>query len=143
MKKPLLPQSDLAKRLCDIFHRRHTTPWQPKEKRVFLQIRDAIDEQDLQNIERRYKTLWPPNSDKNTLRHDLYTFMNNYATEADRANIWAEQHPIKRVRKIIPIELPSEPYVEPTDPEVLARRDRFMAEYYARKALRKQVKESA
>lgn len=137
MKRPLIPQSDLAKRLCDIFHRRHTTPWQPKEKRVFLQIRDAIDEQDLQNIERRYKTLWPPNSDKNTLRHDLYTFMNNYATEADRSNIWAEQHPIKRVRKIIPIELPSDR--PPLSAEEQASADRFMEQYRQRK----QVKESA
>lgn len=137
MKKPLLPQSKLAKRLCDIFHRRHTTPWLPKEKRAFLQIRDAIVEQDLQNIERRYKTLWPPNRDKNTLRHDLYTFMGNYTTEADRANIWAEQNRVRVPRKIIPIELPSEG--PPLSEQDQADSERFLEQY----RLRKLAKESA
>jgi hypothetical protein len=136
MKKAvLLPQSDLAKRFCDIFHRRHTTPWQPKEKRAFLAIRDSVNEDDLKNIERRYKTLWPPNSDKNTLRHDLYTFLNNYATEADRANIWAEQHPVRVVRKVIPMPpIPSEPYVPPIrTPEEQEEYDRFIKEFERRK----------
>lgn len=135
--KTLLPTSDLAKRLCNIFHRRHTTPWQPKEKRVFLQIRDAITEEDLLNHERRYKTLWPPGRDKNTLRHDLYTFMNNYAPETDRSNIWAEQHPIRKERKIIPIELPGEQ--PPLSAEEQASADLFMEQY----RMRKRAKESA
>lgn len=134
MATSLLPQSPLAKRICDIFHRRHTTPWLPKEKRAFLLIRDSIDEQDLRNIERRYKKLWPPMREKNTLRHDLYTWLNNYTTEADKANQWAEQNPEKpKPRVIIPYSPP--PSNEP--PPVLSAEEEQRAAQFSAEMLRR------
>jgi hypothetical protein len=133
--KPLTPTQPLALRICDIFHRRHSTPWQPKEVRAYKSIARHIEEEDLQMIERTYKAQWPPNRDKNILRHDVYTWLNNYATEVDRARIWCESHPIKAVRKIIPIELPSRP-AQPPSAEDVARTEIFMEQYRQRKQLK-------
>lgn len=131
MKLPsLIPTTNLAFRFCDIMHRRHTTPWQPKEKRAFKLMVPGMNESDLCNVERRYRTLWPPNRDKNTLRHDLGTLLNNWPGEVDRANIWCEQHPEKKARVVIPMPpQKSEPYIPSTDPAVIAEQERFMEHY--------------
>jgi hypothetical protein len=136
--KAMLPTQPLALRICDIFHRRHTTPWQPKEVRAYKAIARYVVEEDLQMIERTYREQWPPNRDKNILRHDLFTFLNNYSGEVDRARIWCELHPIKsQTRKVIPMPpIQSVPYVAPSDPADLAAIERFNAE----RLLRKQAK---
>jgi hypothetical protein len=135
MKKPLLPQSELAKRICAIFHRKLTTVWDIKEVRSFRRIKDHIEEEDLQMIERRYKSCWPPR-EGNYLRRNLYTFLNCYASEIDSARIWCEEHPLRKPpRKVIPMPpVPSEPYGSPVrTPEEQAAYDRFMEEFQRRK----------
>ncbi len=89
-------------------------------------------------LERYYAANWPPESNKNHLRHDLVTLLNNAFGEVDRARIWCEKHPLRRERKIIPMPpIQSDiPYVESTDPLEIAARQRFLEEYRQRKAAR-------
>jgi hypothetical protein len=117
-------------------HRQATTQWnEKKEIKGFRVLSKQICEGDMQLIERYYKANWPPKTGHNHLRHDLATLINNWAGEVDRARIWCEAHPLKpKPRKIIPIDLPSEPYIPPVrTPEEQAAYERFMADYYARK----------
>lgn len=138
MKSALFPSSPFALRLAAIMHRQPTTPWnEKKEISHFRKLAKHIHEEDLQLVERYYKSNWPPTTGKNHLRHDLATLINNWSGEVDRARIWCEAHPIKIVRKIIPIELPSEG--PPLSDEDQADSERFLAQY----RLRKLAKESA
>lgn len=136
-----IPTTDPAKRIAILLHRKLTTPWSDKEIRAYKKLVKAgcfktFD--DLAMIERRYKAQWPPDRDKNTLRHGLLAFLNGYPDEIDRASLWCDRHPEKpKPRKIIPIELPSDR--PPLSAEEQASADRFMEQYRQRK----QVKESA
>lgn len=135
-KSAKLPTSDYAKRLAAVMHRKHSTAWMPKEIRVFRLIAPTIQESDLRNVERRYRTLWPPNTGKNSLRHDLYTLLNNWSPETDRANAWCEQHPEKVIRKVIPLPpVKTEPFQPLTDPEEIAAVQRFEAFRKAKKEM--------
>lgn len=135
IKKSRVPTSDHAKRIAAINHRRLTTPWMPKEVAAFRLIKDQIVDDELAMVERRYKSQWPPESNKNTLRHDLYTMLNNWAGEVDRARVWCDQHPLKKEpRKIIPLPpAKSEPYVLPVDPAEVATLEKFLATLAERK----------
>lgn len=133
MKNPLLPTSDLAKRLCAIYHRRLDTPWQPRTVQRFRHWAPWLerDTEAVDLLERYYKANWPPNQEKNYLRHDFKTFINNLDGEVDRARIWCERHPLRKERKIIPMPpaRTDEPAVT-ADPECVQR---FLSEYQARK----------
>lgn len=131
MTRPLLPTCDLAKRFAAIMHRRLTTPWHDREVRAYKQIAKHVSDDDMANLERYYAAHWPPDREKNILRHDLLTLLNNAYGEIDRANIWCQRHPIRKERKIIP--MPPHQSDQPAvtaEPEVL---ERFMADYQARK----------
>jgi hypothetical protein len=137
-KSALFPTSPTALRFAAIMHRKPTTPWnEKKEIKGFRALSETVQEEDLTLVERYYKANWPPRTNKNHLRHDLATLINNWSGEVDRARIWCEQHPIRVERKIIPITLPSER--PPLSAEEQAEADRFMEQY----KLRKQAKESA
>lgn len=120
------PTSEHAKRIATMMHRRHSTPWDRKEVRKIRELETAgcfksLDELSL--VERRYRMNWPPRHNKNSLRTDLFTVINNWPTEIDRAVQWDEQNPIKVIpKKIIdfpPVE--GNGHVESVDPEQLAR----------------------
>lgn len=87
-------------------HLRPTTGWNPREKKAFCdRYKDGCfkHEQDIANLERYYKAHWPPDRDRNMLRHDLLTMLNNLQGEISRGNIHCEKHPIRVVNKIIPM----------------------------------------
>lgn len=133
-----LPTSPEAKRIADVMHRRRETHWNPREIKEFrLRRKEKCfeREEDLVNLERYYARHWPPNSDKNILRHDLITLLRHLQGEYDRARVWAEKHPVKAPpRKVIPMPLlNSEPYIAPTDPAEIERLERFEKERLARK----------
>jgi hypothetical protein len=77
-KKDNRPTTDTAKRIADIFRRRHSSAWSEDEIKAYKAI-GLIAEDDLQLIERYYAT-----GDK-YLRKDLQTFLNNFLGELDRA----------------------------------------------------------
>lgn len=130
--KSRLPTTDHAKRLAAIMHRRLSTPWMPKEIKAKRAI-GLIEETDILSLERYYRKNWPPGKNQNILRRDLFTLLNNFRSEVDRANIWNESRPDKPIpRKIIPLPpAPSEPFIQTE--EARARTDAFMEEYRARK----------
>lgn len=136
-KTSLRPSSPFALRLAAIMHRQPTTAWnEKKEIANFRVLAKTIQEDDIALVERYYRKNWPPRTNVNHLRHDLATLINNWTGEVDRARIWCESHPIKQPpRKIIPLPpVPSDiPYAAPTDPEEIARIQRFEAERLARK----------
>lgn len=110
--RPQCPSSMLAKRFAAIMHRQETTPWHPKWIDAFRAMMPYVVDCDLLKIERRYRTLWPPNREKNSLRHDLYTLINNYLSEVDRANAWCDAHKEKKPRNIIQMPpIASAPYI--------------------------------
>lgn len=135
-KSARLPSSESATRVAAIFHRQLSTKWSEREIKTFRQLVkdgyfDVLDGLGL--IERCYRMQWPPRREKNILRHDLATFLNNYQTELDRATAWSEAHPEKpKPRKIIPLPpAPSEPLVLSAEDQVQA--DKFLEQYRARK----------
>lgn len=77
-----LPTSDRSKRIANIFHRRHSTPWSAKEIAAFKAIKGVPDE-DFDLVEEFYLK-----SGHKFLRQDLGTFLNNFLGELDRARAW-------------------------------------------------------
>jgi hypothetical protein len=85
-----LPTTEEAKRVATIFHRRLTTAWSGREIKAFKNA--AITSEDLDVVEPYYAAHWPPDRDKNILRHDLLTFLNNFQGEVDRARVWVKKN---------------------------------------------------
>ncbi len=81
----MVPTTEQSKRIASVFHRKHTTAWTPQEIKAYKSI-GTLPEEDLQAVERYYADNWPPRRDVNILRHDLITFLNNFAGEVDRAH---------------------------------------------------------
>ncbi len=93
-----VPTTEQSKRIAIMFQRRLTTPWTRNEKHAYKQL-GKIPEEDLAAVERYYSELWPPERDKNILRHDLVTFLRNFQGEVDRAHSYsrkAAKEPVKR-----------------------------------------------
>lgn len=136
--KSTVPTTALARRIAAIVHRKPTTPWDEKEIRVYKKrVREGAFE-DLENLARieRYEAFERKKKDNGIHRRDLYTLLNKWYGEGDRALEHEEKHPDKpKPRKIIPLPLTenSEPY-NPT-PEDVERTEQFMAQYRARKKL--------
>lgn len=132
-----VPSSEPAKRLATLFRRRLTTEWAEKEVKRFRKLVKAGCFEPLADLDllERYYAFERKKGDNGCHRRDLFTFLNNYQGELDRANAWRELHPIKPTpRKIIPGQFGrSELYVAPTDPEEIALLARFEAERLARK----------
>lgn len=78
---PTTPQS---KRVAAIFRRREDTAWSGKEIAAYKKL-GTLKEEDLSTVEAYYK------SGAEYLRRDLYTFLNNFAGELDRARAWRGQ----------------------------------------------------
>jgi hypothetical protein len=92
-------------RLCAIFHKRPKTPLDRSEKTAWATLTNKgkrpLDEDELSMVERFYKRNWPPNRDKNNLRHALAQLMNNFGGEVDKARTWCAKYPAKPERKIV------------------------------------------
>lgn len=126
------PSSEAAKRVAAIFHRQLTTKWSEKEIKKFRAlVKDGMftDFNNLSLIERCYLRQWPPNRDKNILRHDLMTFLNHFETELDRAVAWNELHPVHQPRKIIPLPPAKEFTAEPLSDQELEQVQRFREQF--------------
>lgn len=131
----VIPSTEIAKRVAAIMHRKPSTHWAKNEVRRFRELLKVHGFDDLEAMERYYAANWPPRHGKNSLRTDLYTLLNHWPGELDRANIWAERNPVKTIRKVIPMpsQQQEEPYIAPTDPESLA----LIAKFNATRQLRK------
>ena len=90
-----LPTTEQSRRVAAIMHRKPTTPWQDNEVRAYKKI-GLIPEDDLAALERYYATQWPPCRDRNILRHDLLTLLNNFSGEIGRAHTNEQDRPAKR-----------------------------------------------
>lgn len=85
-----VPTHPNALRLAAMFHRKATTSWTDKEVRAFRSL-GQIEPADLDAVEAYYNAHWPPDREKNILRHDLITFLNNFHGEVDRAEMWRKR----------------------------------------------------
>lgn len=90
-----VPSTPAAVRVAQLFRRRLTTHWSPKEERVMRRLKkdhffDDLD--DLTMVE-LYYAFERKKGDKGIHRRDLATFLNNYGGEVDRARLWAEKFP--------------------------------------------------
>lgn len=87
----MTPTTEPAKRIAELFKRRLTTAWAPKEVLQYKKlVKDGCFENyidDLQLIE-RYYVFERRKEDKGIHRRDLLTFLNNYPGELDRARQW-------------------------------------------------------
>ncbi len=81
----------LSIRVGKIFHRKPATPWADKEKKALAKL-FPMSEESLELIERFYalpETSFPTDRSgkrEDYRRRDLYTLLNNWAGEMDRAN---------------------------------------------------------
>lgn len=81
------PKSDEAKKIADIFHRRHGTEWADNEITGFRKIKDAIALKDLELIHKWYESE-RAKGEEGRQRRNLDTFLNNYLGELDKAREW-------------------------------------------------------
>lgn len=86
----MIPSTDTAKRIAILFKRRLDTHWSEKEVKRYRQlIKDQVmSDSALELIGRYY--VYQRKQEKGIHRRDLYTFLNNFAGELDRAQAWDE-----------------------------------------------------
>jgi hypothetical protein len=109
VNKPDKP--DFEARFRAIFRRREMSE---KERSKFKKLEKLIVEEELAMVERYYAV--NRKREDGYCRRDLYTFINHYLGEVDRARPWCEKHPVKV--KTQPKPPKPEPEVErpPEDP---------------------------
>ncbi len=88
-KKDNRPTTPEAKRIADLYHRKHSTPWTSKEIKSYRAL-FPLDPADL-DLVCRYTEAERTKGDDGRHRRDLGTFLNNYVTEVDRANEWLKK----------------------------------------------------
>ncbi len=97
----MIPSTDIAQRIAILFKRRHDTHWSEKEVRQYKRlIKDNVlkNTDQLELIERYY--VYQRKKENGIHRRDLYTFLNNFAGELDRAQAWDEEQRERLKRKI-------------------------------------------
>ncbi len=95
----MIASIELRERVGALFHRRPTTPWSHKEARVYAQIvKHGLRIEDLEMIERYY--VYQRKRENGIHRRDLYTFLNNFSGELDRARAWDEEMRERLKRKV-------------------------------------------
>jgi hypothetical protein len=98
----MTPTTNEAKRIATLFRRKLTTNWSVKEVKAFKVLMKQgcfNDPDDLRLVETYY--VFNMKKEGNYLRKDLYTFLNNFLGEVDRARTWSE-HNQSKVRKANP-----------------------------------------
>lgn len=98
----MTPTTEPARRIATLFCRKLSTNWSEKEIKSYKQLVkqecfDTLD--DLRLVETYY--IFNKKKPDNYLRRELYTFLNNYLGEVDKARAWAQTHKAK-VRKANP-----------------------------------------
>jgi hypothetical protein len=86
----MTPSTELPQRIAALFGRRQSTAWSEKEVRRYKAlVRDKVltGSEQLEIIE-RYYVFQRRRGEKGIHRRDLYTFLNNFAGELDRAREW-------------------------------------------------------
>jgi hypothetical protein len=91
-KKDALPTTPEAIAVASLFSRRLTTPWGPKEVRIFKQIvkRGILTADAMERIHAYYEAE-RAKGEEGKHRRDLKTFLNNFDGELDRATAFTEQ----------------------------------------------------
>ncbi len=87
----MIPSTDTAKRISILFKRRLDTHWSEKEVKRYRQlVKDQVmSDEALELIGRYY--VYQRKQENGIHRRDLYTFLNNFAGELDRAQAWDEE----------------------------------------------------
>ncbi len=87
----MIPSTDTAKRIAILFKRRLDTHWSEKEVKRYRQlVKDQVmSDEALELIGRYY--VYQRKKENGIHRRDLYTFLNNFAGELDRAQAWDEE----------------------------------------------------
>ena len=88
--------NDPIQRIATLFGRRNTTAWSEKEVRRYkVLVKDGyLTNEDMDLIE-RYYAFQRRKGDKGIHRRDLYTFLNNFPGELDRARAWQNEKVIR------------------------------------------------
>ena len=94
--------NDPIQRIATLFGRRNTTAWSEKEVRRYkVLVKDGyLTNEDMDLIE-RYYAFQRRKGDKGIHRRDLYTFLNNFPGELDRAREWDSNRVSKSYSKPI------------------------------------------
>lgn len=138
--KSLVPTTALARRIAAIVHRKPTTPWSEKEYRAYKKLfKDgAFNEVDIALVE-RYQAFQRKRKGGGFHRRGLYTLLNWWGVEVDRATEHDENNPLKKTpRKILQFTPPS---IEP--PLVLSAEDQAQADQFAAEMLARNPKSKA
>jgi len=88
----MIPTTETAQRITILFKRRLNTHWSDKEVKRYRQL---VKDKYLTNVDdidliERYYVYQRKKGDLGIHRRDLYTFLNNFAGELDRARAWDE-----------------------------------------------------
>jgi hypothetical protein len=97
----MIPQTEAARRIAALFHRKATTPWSGKELAAYKELERKGAFKDIQDIVllELYYGAERKKKEGGIQRRDLGTFLNNFFGELDRATAYSEgQHRTKRVR---------------------------------------------
>ncbi len=96
----MIPTTDSAKRISTMFGRRITSQWTEKEVKRYRDLVKSgyLSDEDLELIERYY--VYQRKRENGIHRRDLYTFLNNFSGELDRARAWDEEMRERLKRKV-------------------------------------------
>ncbi len=97
----MITTTEIPDRIARLFNRRPLTPWSEKEVRRYKQlVKDKVltGVNDLELIERYY--VYQRKRENGIHRRDLYTFLNNFSGELDRARAWDEEIRERLKRKV-------------------------------------------
>jgi len=95
--KNIVEFAKMRQRVGALFNRKPTTKWSDKEQRRFKEI-CPLDDDELTMVERYYTEM--RRKPDNHCRRDLYTFLNNYRGEVDRAYAYCQRHPLPGQRSV-------------------------------------------
>ncbi len=96
----MIPLTDTAKRIAILFKRRLDTHWSEKEVKRYRQlIKDRVMSDEALELIGRYYA-YQRKRENGIHRRDLYTFLNNFSGELDRARAWDEEMRERLKRKV-------------------------------------------
>ncbi len=97
----MIPTTEIAKRIATLFRRRLDTSWSEKEIRQYRKlVKDGSVTPDNLELLERYYAFQRRKGDNGIHRRDLYTLLNNFSGELDRAQAWDEEQREKLKRKV-------------------------------------------
>ncbi len=94
-----------------IMHRQPETRWNDDEKKALAKAYPNITSDNLRRVGAYYDAHWPPDRDKNNLRHDVMRLVRHFGGELDRANAWLARLPRGKRDRLL-----ADPGAPPTAP---------------------------